>query len=79
MNKSPGPSGGVCPLGAKSERSDGICRAKETKPGEKGGRESELAVVPRKRGNPPPGDPVEGRASRVKGTVGRKGAGDVEP
>jgi group II intron reverse transcriptase/maturase len=39
-------------------------QAKETKRGGKGGRESERLVVPVKRGNPPRGDPVEGRGRR---------------
>jgi group II intron reverse transcriptase/maturase len=39
-------------------------QAKETKRGGKGGRESERLTVPVKRGNPPRGDPVEGRGRR---------------
>lgn len=39
-------------------------QAKETKRGGKGGRESERLTVPVKRGNPPRGDPAEGRGRR---------------
>jgi hypothetical protein len=39
-------------------------QAKETKCGGKGGRESERLIVPVKRGNPPRGDPAEGRGRR---------------
>jgi RNA-directed DNA polymerase len=39
-------------------------QAKETKRGGKGGRESERPIVPVKRGNPPRGDPAEGRGRR---------------
>ena len=52
-------------LGDPVDLASGAYRqAKETKCGEKGDRESERLVVPVKRGNPPRGDPVEGRGRR---------------
>lgn len=52
--------------------------AKETERRGKGGRKSELLIVPMKEGNAYRADPAEGRGSRRHGTEGTKDARETE-
>ena len=78
--KAPGPPAGVGPGGRDEHRRSGwYCQAKATKRGGRGGRESEGLVVPLRPGNPPHGDPAEGRGRRVTEPLEGNTAGASNP